>query len=165
MTIDRREILAGLAAVAGAGVAPALPASAAPLPVVPDGFLIDRVITRDVLISVVRPLLFESWWHLHEHGWLDWTIRHVETGLTFVRRAPHPDASFSSPLMVFAGATTRPLSFADVLAIGRAALVAGPHSVLVRGCRSYRHEGAVFFRYSQVDPTSPHFSYSPPRPR
>src|SRR5712692_12067987 len=80
MEIGRRELMTGLAAVAVAGVALVLPASAVPYMV---------RYTRDVVLS--------SHWHCDEPIFNHVIIRHLETGLTFVRR-PLPDDRYAMAL-------------------------------------------------------------------
>ena len=82
--LDRRAFVTGLAAVAAAGVTPALPAAAAPL------------VRSGVIFEPPHPYKFErprselilktaffSRWQIHSFGEGEHTIRHCRSGLTF----------------------------------------------------------------------------------
>jgi hypothetical protein len=130
--LGRRELLTGLAAVAVAGVVPALPANVAAL-------------TR-------RGVALRSRWHYHEPVANELTIRHLDTGLTFQRRPTEAD-QYSLALV----GDPPPMDAAAIQTIGRAARFVSLQALLVLTCRP-EHQGAVYFRYRpDADPEDPYY--------
>lgn len=150
MTIGRRELLTGLAAIAVAGITPVLRASAVPY---------TARYTRDVVLN--------SCWQYEEPICNHVIVRHLETGLTFVRR-PRPDDRYA---MALATSEIEPpaLDAQTIQVITKAARWVSLWCCLALTCRP-EHQGAVFFRYRpDADPADPYFDPitedAPPLPR
>ena len=153
MAIDRRKMLAGLAATASAASLPALAAGAA------SGVRRFERLGGLIFSSStpaprgVRSATLDGLWQFDPRGGDDWMIRHVATGLT-CRRAPQEH----DRLALQAVCIDHPLGAwpdaATVALIGCASRVPAAHAFMVCGCRPH-HKGAVFFHYSQVNPHDP----------
>jgi hypothetical protein len=159
---DRRAIITGLAAVAVAGVTPALPASAAPL--IRTGLVFRRneykfVWSEDILQTALR-----SRWHFQQWGYPDRTICHCATRLMFTLERGRTDGV---ELIRAAGATAVPLDEAELDRIGHAARRASVLAALPGLCRKddEGREGAFFFWHSDGDIHQIMTEDAPPLPR
>lgn len=127
MEVGRREFLTGLAAVAVAGVAPALPIS-------------------DPLLSPRAVVLGAPWYFNHlPDGMLH--VSHV-SGFGFYN-APKPDGSPVFACLLGDAPSTSPI----FRAFERAATFIARHAYLIRTAR--QHPGAIYFDYTQRDPRDP----------
>lgn len=150
MEVGRREILTGLASVAVAGIAPVILARGIPYA---------ARYTRDVVLN--------SHWHCDEPIFGHVIVRHLETGLTFVRR---PSSDDRRAVALASGEIDQhALDAQTVQIIGHAARWVGLWFPLVLTCRP-QHQGAVFFRYRpDADPVNPYYDPitedAPPLPR
>jgi hypothetical protein len=132
MGVGRRELLTGIAAVAVAGVIPALPTSAS---------VLDR-----------RSVVLGSLWQYHEAKTSRIIIRHVPTGLTFQRRATEADRYAVAPVGI-----QPTIDAATIATIGSAARFVSLQALLISSCRP-EHKGAIYFRYRpDADPDDPYY--------
>ena len=177
MDIDRREILTGLAAVAVAGVGPALPDAG---PVAPTRFL--RSFIGAQRAGLPLDIATASHWHYDESAG-EIMIRHLETGLTFIRtpsdehdaalEAPPDDEAFAGFLadhfeasVIPHPGTAHPYGVAVSLIRHHAAFVALVACMALM-CRPQR-QGPVYFRFrpDAADPyDDPIIEDAPPLPR
>jgi hypothetical protein len=157
---DRRAIITGLAAVAVAGVTPALPASAAPL--IRTGLVFRRGEyafdwSEDFLQTALR-----SRWHFQQWDYPDRTICHCATRLMFTLERGRTDGV---ELIRAAGATVAPCDEAGLDLIGHAARSASVLAALPGLCRRDKRDGAFFFWHSDGDIHQIMTEDAPPLPR
>ena len=165
--IDRREVVAGLAAVAVASAMPIMPVCATQTPTqFLHSFLSAQLNGSDRSIELI------SSWHYGDLPLGEIMIRHLDTGLTFIlphsednekvlSNMPSGDGSFASALIEYFETRMVPLSDSltsdcsydlAVSLIHRAAAFVAVNAYLVLLCRP-QHEGAVFLRFRpDVDP-------------
>jgi hypothetical protein len=159
--IDRRAFVTGLAAVAIAGVVPALPAAAAPLvrvglpfrrsDYVPDWF-------EDSIMTAYNTL-----WHVQRHSFSEWTIRHCDTGLMF---ATDPRAAFDVSLARPADAPPLSLDPALLDMVGNASRYVRTSAGFAAMRRQAEgREGAFFMHFHGGHTGRPTTADAPPLPR
>lgn len=177
--LDRRTVVAGMTAFAVAGAAPALPI----LPIV------DRQTPTRFARSFIdaqragdpRTIPLASHWHYGVTDLGEIVIRHLETGLTFIRPDPADDEiMLDAPLENLAllefyddqfeagfvplPDAAHPYGLAISL-IHRAAASVALLAFYVLAARP-QHQGAVFLHFrSDVDPFDPITEDAPPLPR
>jgi len=133
MEIGRRAILAGIAVVAVAGVAPALPVRAARVAA-------PRITPRQVVLS----------WPWHFDYLPDGTIKIWHPSPMRFINAPRLDGSPVFDCFVEDGI---PCPHPVYRAYERAATFVAKHAYLIRSTRG--HKGAIYFDYTQRDPLHP----------
>lgn len=108
MEIDRRQLVTGLAAVAVAGLAPALSASAAPVRATPTGILFNGIKDwrgLDLDFDAQQAAL----WHYQAFGdGFSGVVRHLPDGFTFVIDHQTRDGIPHVELLDFVGAPSSP---------------------------------------------------------
>jgi hypothetical protein len=161
-TLDRRTLVTGLAAIAVAGVTPALPASAAPL--IRTGLVFRRgEYAFDWSEDILQTALSERW-HYQQWGFPDHTICHCATRLMFTCERGRTDGI---ELIRAAGATVVPLDEAELDHIGHAAR----HASVLAGLPGLRRkddegrDGAFFFWHRDEDIHQITTEDAPPLPR
>ena len=171
MEIGRRELLTGIAAITVAGVVPALPNTDLQTPT---RFL--RSFIGAQRAGYRRTISLVSHWHYDQSVDGDIMVRHLETGLTFIRPsseandvvldAPFDDNdAFAEFLADHFEATVIPLpdAFAKAYPYGlafslihRVAAFIALSASMVLMCRP-QHQGAIFFHYRpDADPDDPY---------
>jgi hypothetical protein len=141
--LGRREFVTGLAAVAVAGVAPALPftvtAEAMPIMAQRTGHYCGHLkpCYHDIAPNIAHYRL-TSTWHYHAFGYGEAVIRHLPTGLTFLTAPPEITPRMAVEMLALPDDPPIPIS------LGYAA-----RSIAIRS-RPIRDHGAVFISYATM---------------
>jgi hypothetical protein len=130
--LGRRAVVTGLAAIAVAGVAPALPVRAA----------------SAALEITPRALALVAPWHFAHRA--DGTITISQMGTFGFTNAPRPNGS---PVFDCFLDGDHPSASPTFRALERAATFVAKHAYSIRTAR--RHPGAIYFDYTQRDPRRP----------
>jgi hypothetical protein len=143
MSLDRRQFVTGLTAVAATGIAPALAAPPIPLLVRSGHSYRWRSYQPRELIAATFTTAMCSPWHVDMRGEDDVTYLHVPSGFYF---AVYPDAT--NDIWQVCAAATLPLPFYDSQRklIGRAVVFAHFNSIALARARRGR-DGSFFVDY------------------
>ena len=162
LEFDRRTVVTGLAAIAVAGVTPALPIRAAPLE--RSGLIFRRGSYALGWSEAYRQTALSECWHFQQWDYPDRTICHCATRLMFTTERGRTDGV---ELIRAAGATAAPRDEAELDLIGHAARVASVLAALP-GWRRENDEGrdgAFFFWHRDGDIHQIITEDAPPLPR